>query len=188
MIWNLIFVLWMGSISPALRCCRSSMVHLSQLSCLGNWQGMAVRIRDESLSPADTVSLCPSPAKLRGQVLQRRSSARWKVLLVSVTLQVCSPEELFLSCFNSPASLLWQKGKTSTLTRRGTCRSSSPSAVCFSSDCWATWRSCWWHGSAPAALRQAEQTAHLCESCQMSHWGSAPQHPVLSERAHAFQQ
>lgn len=133
------------------------------------------------------LSLCPSSAEPWGKIgpgaWVRVSSTRWKVLLVSVTLQVCSLEELFLSCFKSLASLLWQKGKTSTPDQRGTCHSSSPWAACCSSDCWATWASCWRPGSVPTALRQAEHMENLCESSQC-HAGEAP---AMTERNQAHQ-
>lgn len=65
MIWNLLFASWVVSISPAFDCPRSSVVHLSHLSCpssqqTGTW--------DESLSPADTISICPSSAEPQGKL------------------------------------------------------------------------------------------------------------------------
>lgn len=65
MFWNLLFALWVGSISPAFGCPRSSVVHLSHLSCLGSPQAGTW---DESLSPADTISLCPSSAEPWGKL------------------------------------------------------------------------------------------------------------------------
>ena len=65
MIWNLLFASWVGSISPAFGCPRSSVVHLSHLSCLGSQQAGT---QDESLSPADTISLCPSSAEPQGKL------------------------------------------------------------------------------------------------------------------------
>ena len=186
MIWNLFFTSWVCSVSPAFGCPRSLVVHLSvDLVVSRQVHGMNHCLQ-QTLSPS--AHHLQSPGASLGQVLHCRCSTRWKVPLVSVTVQVWGLENLFLSCFKSLASLLWRKGKTSTLNQRGTCRSSSPSAVCCSLDCWGTWGSCWWCGSAPAALRQAEQTARLCESSWMSLWGGTQQHPAMTQINQALQQ
>lgn len=180
MIWNLPFSFWVGSISPVFGFPRSSVVHPSPLSCLGSQQAGT---RDEALSP------CAHHLQSRGassaRVPQRRSSARWRAVLVSVR----SPEELFLSCFQSPASPLWRKGKTSTLRRRGTCRSSSLPAARCCSGCWATWATWATWGSccsAPAGPRHGLRAATRCESPNGTR-GCPQQHLAATEVAQAFQ-
>lgn len=151
---------------------RISVAYLSHLSCFGSQQrgtwGESL-LQQTLSSSADHLQ---SPGASLGQVPGCRSSARWTVLSVSVTLQECSVEKRFLSCFKSLALLWWQGRKISTPTRHGTCPSSSPSVVCCSWDCWGTWGSCWPRGSAPAALRRTRQTALLCESSRVSCQGA----------------
>lgn len=82
MIWNLLFASWVGSISPAFGCPRSSVVHLSHPSCLGSQQAGTW---DESLSAADAISLCPSFADPRGKLGQKINQMKGAVGVSNLT-------------------------------------------------------------------------------------------------------
>lgn len=83
MIWNLPFALWVGSISPAFGCPRSSVVHPSHLSCLGRQQAGTW---GESLSPS--ISLCPSSAEPRGKLGPGASAQKFSQMRGAVGVSV----------------------------------------------------------------------------------------------------